>query len=200
MSIHERDTYDKTCLILLLQLKGLLAGEDLSQTSAADRRHQVNKVMTELQQRRRLGWVKIRGGKILHDPVSVACALVEHWTGLCQPGQKSEEECLAFFRGQNLPPNFSTMAKALYRPLTPELVGAALAHLHNNVSPEEMGLGPSSTKPFLNSLFQKCMIWPRKLLLWADLRGLGARNHQLHSQKHGHGLHQQTTAHCTTRC
>ena len=48
--LHEKDTSDKTGLKLLSQLKGLLADEDMNQSSPQDRQRQVNQLMTELQQ------------------------------------------------------------------------------------------------------------------------------------------------------
>ena len=70
----------------MAQLKGLLAGEELNSESPKDHQRQVNKLMTELQQRRKLGWVKNIQGQVLHDPLHIAEALVQHWSGVSVSG------------------------------------------------------------------------------------------------------------------
>ena len=62
VAIFEKDSSDKTGLKLLAKLKGLLAGEDLQQDSPKERHRQINKLMTELQQRKKLGWIRDKTG------------------------------------------------------------------------------------------------------------------------------------------
>ena len=79
--------------------------------------------MLELQQRKRLGWVKHKGCKILNSPVDVALALQPHWEGVSELGLKTTDECSAHLRRLNLPP-------ALFHLFTEEIVQMALDRLH----------------------------------------------------------------------
>ena len=90
--------------------------------------------MTELQQRRKLGWVKDKQGQVLHDPLRIAEALVQHWSSVSVTGKKSVDECIGYLKGLGLPGNLENKAKALFRPLTEEIVQEALHRLYNGVS------------------------------------------------------------------
>ena len=148
VAIFEKDSSDKIGLKLLAKLKGLLAGEDLQQDSPKERHRQINKLMTELQQRKKLGWIRDKTGQVLNQPVQIAAALAQHWVAISVPGQKTADECLSFLKGMKLPSNFSVMAKALLRPLSLELVETALNNLHNQVSPGDDGMGARFYKAF----------------------------------------------------
>ena len=160
MSIHEKDESDKVGTTLLEQLKGLLAGEAPSCVTQAQRTKQINKLMTELQARKRLGWVKSKTGQLPSDPLAIASALEQHWSGVTRPGLGSSEECRRYLDQLKLPPNFSVMARALFRPLTPALVSEALDRLHNSSSPGEDGVGAGFYKCFREFfeplMFQLC--------------------------------------------
>ena len=126
VALHERDHSDKVGNLLLSKLKGLLAGESSCPTSQKDKTCQKKKkLMNELQARKRLGWVRNNGGHVLSDPLSIARALEQHWTEVTTPGLASVEDCMAFLRKLNLPPNFSVMARGLFRPLSESLVAEA---------------------------------------------------------------------------
>ena len=89
-----------------------------------------NKLMNELQARKRLGWVRNNGGHVLYDPLSIAQALEQHWTEVTALGLASVEDCMAFLRKLNLSPNFSFMARGLFRPLSETMVAEALDPPH----------------------------------------------------------------------
>ena len=69
----------------------------------------------------RLGWVNNTGGKILHNPVQVAEALAQHWSGVSLDGHQTVQECVHYLRSLG---NFEAMAKALFRPLSEDINGA----------------------------------------------------------------------------
>ena len=141
---------------LLEQLEGLLAGEAPSCVTQAQRTKQINKLMTELQARKRLGWVKSKRGHLLADPLAIASALEQHWSGVTRPGLSSSEECHRYLDRLKLPPNLSVMVRALFRPLTPALVSEALDRLHNSSSPGEDGVGAGFYKYF-GEFFERLM-------------------------------------------
>ena len=118
MALHERDKIDKVGNLLLSKLKGLLAGDTITYVSQKERTKQIHKLMDELQSRKRLGWVRNKGGQVLADPVAIAQALEQHWAKVTTPGLATVEDCAVFFRKLKLPPNFSVMAGALFRPLS----------------------------------------------------------------------------------
>ena len=161
VSIYEKDESDKVGTTLLEQLKGL-AGEAPSCVTQAQRTKQINKLMTELQARKRLGWVKSKTGQLLSDPLVIASALEQHWSGVTRPGLSTSEECHRYLDRLKLPPNFSVMARALFRLLTPALVSEALDRLHNSSSPGEDGVGAGFYKYFREFfeplMFQLCDI------------------------------------------
>ena len=104
--------------------------------------------MTELQQRKKLGWIRDKTGQVLNQPVQIAAALAKHWAAISVPGQKTADDCLSFLKGMNLLSNFSVMAKALLRPLSLQLVETALNNLHNQVSLGDDGMGARFYKAF----------------------------------------------------
>ena len=107
--------------------------------------------MSELQCRRRLGAVRDKVGKHLTQPAQIATALKEHWEGVSREGVMSVEGRTAFLQSLPLPANFKAMAKALFRPLTQELVDEALKRLHNDVSPGDDGVGARIYKRFFEA-------------------------------------------------
>ena len=72
VTLHERDQADKVGNLLLSKLKGLLAGDTFSDVSLKERTKQIHKSMDELQSRKRLGWVRNKGGQVLADPTAIA--------------------------------------------------------------------------------------------------------------------------------
>ena len=64
-------------MLLFGKLKGLLGVEAVSVLSLAEHSKQVNKVLIELQARRRLGRVKDSMG--CNEPQKIARALQQHW-------------------------------------------------------------------------------------------------------------------------
>ena len=116
--------------------------------SGKDRQRQINKLMSELQCRRRLGAVRDATGRQLTKPVQIATALKDHWEAVSKEGLMTVEDCTAFLESLPLPSNFKQMAKALFRPLSQELVDEALKRLHNDVSPGDDGVGARVYKRF----------------------------------------------------
>ena len=104
VALHERDQTDKVGNLLLSKLKGLLAGDTITDVSQKERTH---KLMDELQSRKRLGWVRNKGGQVLADPVAIAQALEQHWAEVTTHGLATVEDCAAFLRKLKLPPKFS---------------------------------------------------------------------------------------------
>ena len=78
---------------LLEKLKGLLKGETPSGVSPAECTLQVNQLMRELHDKKRLGLVKLQGGQFLLDPTAIASALEEHWSAVTKPGFADLDEC-----------------------------------------------------------------------------------------------------------
>ena len=109
--------------------------------------------MSELQCRRRLGAVRDKVGKHLTQLAQIATVLKEHWEGVSREGVMSVEDCTAFLQSLPLPANFKAMAKALFRPLTQELVDEALKRLDNDVSPGDDGVGARIYKRFSEAFF-----------------------------------------------
>ena len=157
VSFHEKDECDKVGNTLLEQLKGLLAAEAPSCVTQAQHTKQINKLMTELQARKRMGWVKSNTGQLLSDPLFIASALEQHWSGVTRPGISSLEECRRYLDQLNLPPNLLVMARALFRPLSPALVCEALDRLHNGSSPGEEGVAAGFYQHF-REFFQPLML------------------------------------------
>ena len=91
---------------MLAQLKGVLAGEEFSPCNVKDEQRQINKLMTELQLRRRLGWVKNQGGKILNNAVAIAEALLEHWDGSHSQTSSRLMSAWSIYMGWVCPPIF----------------------------------------------------------------------------------------------
>ena len=141
VGLHERDRSDKVGNLLLSKLKGLPAGDSITDVSQKERTKQIHKLMDELQPRKQLGWVRDKGGQVLADPVAIAQALEQHWSEVTTQGLATVEDCAAFLKLQlKLPPNFSVMARALFRPLSEALVADALDRLTSGSSPGQDGM------------------------------------------------------------
>ena len=141
VALLEKDRTHKTGTILLSKLKGILGGEEMSGQSGTNTQKEINKLMSELQCRRKLGAVRDPTGAHLTQPVKIATTLREHWKGVSKQGLMLVDECTEFLQSLPLPANFKTMARALFRPLTQEVVNEALDRLHTNVSPGDDGVG-----------------------------------------------------------
>ena len=50
-----------------------------------ERTKQIHKLMDELQSRKRLGWVRNKGGQVLADPIAIAQALEQQWAEVTTP-------------------------------------------------------------------------------------------------------------------
>ena len=148
VALYEKGRTDKIGTILLGKLKGILGGEEMSVQSGADRQKKIDELMSELQCRRRLGAVRDEVGKHLTQPTQIASAPTEHWEGVSRHKVMSVEDCTAFLQSLPLPANFKAMTKALFIPLTQELVDEALKRLHNDVSPSDDGVGARIYKRF----------------------------------------------------
>ena len=125
VALSEKGRTDKTGTILLGKLKGIVGGEEMSMRSGIDRQRQINKLMSELQCRRRLGAMKDATGRQLSKPVQIATALKDHWEAVSKEGLMTIEDGTTFLESLPLPPNSKQMARALFRPLTRELVDEA---------------------------------------------------------------------------
>ena len=75
MALHEQ-----VGNLLLSKLKGLLAGDTITDVSQKEPTKQIHKLMDERWSRKRLGGVRNKGGQVLADPVAIAQALEQHWT------------------------------------------------------------------------------------------------------------------------
>ena len=157
VALHKADESEKVGTMLLENLKGVLAGEALSNTSQKDRSSQINKLMRQLQACNRLGWVQSNTGQVLTEPVAIASALEEHWTSVTAPGFATVSDCHKFLSKLPLPPNFSIMARALFRPLSSSLRTEALDRVHASSSPDEDGIGAELYKTF-RSFFEPLML------------------------------------------
>ena len=159
-------------------------------------RQQINKLMRELQARKRLGWVKNKGGQVLTDPVAIAQALEEHRAEVTSPGLYSLEDCMAFLRKLKLPSNFAIMARALFRPLSESLVAEVLDRLHCSSSPGFDGIYKAFREFFQPLIFETAQnSFSQGSLL--PLLGLGS--HKLHSQGRRPGDGFQATSYSATR-
>ena len=118
VALFKKGRTDKTGTILLGKLKGILGGEELSVPLGTDRQRQINKLMSELQCRRRLGAVKDATGRQLTKPVQIATALKDHWEAVSKEGLMTVEDCTTFLESLPLPSTFKQMARALFRPLS----------------------------------------------------------------------------------
>ena len=157
VALFEKGGTYKTGTILLGKLKGILGGEELSVRSGTDRQRQINKLSSELQCRRRLGAVKDATGRQLSKPVQIATALKDHWEAVSKEGLMTVEDYTIFLESLPLPSNFKQMARALFRPLSQQLVDEALKRLHNDVSPGDEGVGACVYKCFA-AMFSSAML------------------------------------------
>ena len=126
VALYEKERRDKTGTLLVGKLTGIWGGEGMRTQSGIDRHRQINKLMEELQCQRRLGAVRDKSGSQLTQPLKIATTLRDHWEGVSKEGLMSVEECTHFRHSLPLPANFNTMARALFKPLTQELVDEAL--------------------------------------------------------------------------
>ena len=136
---------------------GLLAGDTITDVSQKERTKQIHKLMDELQSRKRLGWVRNKGGQVLADPIAIAQALEQHWAEVTTPGLAIVDDCAAFLRKLKLPPNFSVVARALFRPLSEALVVDALDRLNPGSSPGPDGMSSGMYSTF-HSVFVPLMM------------------------------------------
>ena len=143
--------------LLLSKLEGLLAGDTITDVSQKERTQQIHKLMDELQSRKRLGWVRNKGGQVLANPVAIAQALEQRWAEVTTLGLATVDDCAAFLRKLKLPPIFSVMARALFRPLWEALVVDALDRLNSRSSPRQDGM-PSAVYTTFHSFFIPLMM------------------------------------------
>ena len=148
VALHERDETDKVGNLLLSKLKGLLYGDTITDVFQKERTKQIHKLMDELQSRKRLGWVCNKGGQGLADPIAMAQAQEQHWAEVTTPGPATVDDCAAFVRKLKLPPNFSVMARALFRPLSEALVADALDRLNPGSSRGHDGMSSGMYSTF----------------------------------------------------
>ena len=95
-TVYEQDSSDKVGNELLLYLKGILAGQDMSIELQGQRVNWSNKShLTELQFRKRLGWVKNKG-VVLAQPIQIIDVLCEHWSGITQPRGDLLDSCVNY--------------------------------------------------------------------------------------------------------
>ena len=140
VTLFEKDRNNKAGTILLGKLKGILGGEEMNVQSGTNGQKQIHKLMSELQCRGKLGAVRDKTGAHLTQPLKIATALREHWEGVSKQGLMSVDACTNFLQSLPLPAIFKTIARALFRPLTQEIVNEVLDRLHSNVSPGDDGV------------------------------------------------------------
>ena len=85
VACYEKEVQDRTGSIHLQKLKGLLAEQEPSVKNQKERRVQIDKLMVQLRNRKKLGWVRDKTGQTLSVPKDIAKALNEHWTGVTTP-------------------------------------------------------------------------------------------------------------------
>jgi hypothetical protein len=160
VACYEKEVQDRTGSIHLQKLKGLLAEQEPSVKNQKERRVQIDKLMVQLRNRKKLGWVRDKTGQTLSVPKDIAKALNEHWTGVTTPPPTTEAQCEAYLKSLNIPDNLLSMAKLLFRPLSRELVPSRmrLTGSINSRPQARMGSPPISTLPFRISLLITCMI------------------------------------------
>ena len=119
---YEREEQDKMGLHQLGELKGLRAGADIREESHKHRRKQVDRLMLNLKKAKQLAWSRNTYGSFVPDPVGVAKALGDHWSGISNEGGGTPEECAEYMQSLPIPASLKRPAPALFKPLSLELV------------------------------------------------------------------------------
>jgi hypothetical protein len=130
---------DRTGSIHLQKLKGLLAEQEPSVKNQKERRVQIDKLMVQLRNRKKLGWVRDKTGQTLSVPKDIAKALNEHWTGVTTPPQPLRRSVRRTSNPSIFLIIYLSMAKLLFRPLSRELVKDALDRLNKQSAPGKDG-------------------------------------------------------------
>ena len=74
------------------------------------RKMEVARLTRELQQRRRLAMLRNKGGLLLTEPMAIAKAPQEHWSGIMVAGTKTVPECIEYWNSLPLAQNINNVA------------------------------------------------------------------------------------------
>ena len=99
---YEREEQDRMELHRLGELKGLLARADIGEESHKQHRKQVDRLMLNLKKAKQVARIRNKYGSFVTDPVGVAKALSDHWSGISKEGGGTSTLSLyLFLRGGN---------------------------------------------------------------------------------------------------
>ena len=132
VALSEREQQDRTGMQVLESLKEALSSES---SPKSRRKAEINRLVRELQNRRRLCVLRERGGHLVTDPLKMAKALSGYWGGIITDNCVSASDCTAFLHGLGLPRQWRGVAPELIRTLTEEVVLRALERMHATSSP-----------------------------------------------------------------
>ena len=84
---------------------------------------------------RTLEWLRNKYGSFVTDPIGVAKALSDHWSGMSREGAGTPEQCEAYMQLLPIPTSLKRLAPALFQPLSMDLVQEALKRQVPGASP-----------------------------------------------------------------
>ena len=93
---YEREEQDTMGLHQGGELKGLLTGVDINEESYKQRRKQVDQLMLNLKKAKQVACIRNKYGSFVTDPVGVAKALSDHWSGISTEGGGTPEQCAEY--------------------------------------------------------------------------------------------------------
>ena len=123
---------DRTGLLVLNKIKQALA--DPYEHTPGNRKKEIWRLTKQLQTRKRLLRLRNQTG-VLTDPEAIAKEITSFWAGIMNNGGASEEACFTylndFFEGKDM----NMLVKALYKPLSIDVVLKALDNLQPTAAP-----------------------------------------------------------------
>ena len=132
-SLADKEWSDRSGLKVLGLVKEALL--DPSERCPGSRKKEIWRLVKQLQVRRKLQRIRDTQGNILSDPASIAREVTDFWAGIMNTGGGDEPACSTylskFFGGRDM----SILFKALFKPLSLDLVNKALDALQPNSSP-----------------------------------------------------------------
>ena len=126
VACHEADTRDRVGLDQLALLKGVIADEPMSDISHKHRRKQIDRLMVNLQSKKKMSWPRDAQGNIITDPDKVAQVLCDHWSSISRPQDVvTREQCDLYLKKLNVPASMIKLAPLLFRQNGEQLVREA---------------------------------------------------------------------------
>ena len=144
---------DRMGLHQLGELKGLLAGADISEESHKQRRKQVDRLMLNLKKANQVAWIRNEYGSFVTDSVGVAKAWSDHWSGISKEGGGTPEQCAQWMQSLPIPTSLKRLAPALFKPLSLEMVQEALKRQFPGASPSIDGFALNIYQEFHEFFF-----------------------------------------------